>query len=124
MNNFHSSLIKWIVWDNNEAFQSGGRYNALSFEMSEVNDEWPLITYLVDIPAYRAVYDAYVASFIEGAFLPSKVSAQYADYDALIYTSATSEIPGIFSSWFITSVLLVTCLWPGVCLCSDCAPRS
>lgn len=88
-------LIKWIVWDNNEAFQTAGMGSGpLSFEMSEVSTDWPLINYIVAVPEYRAVYDTYIKDFIDGAFEPSKMSSQYSGYDALIYTSATSEISG------------------------------
>tara|TARA_R110002050_G_scaffold300786_1_gene472699 strand:+ start:37065 stop:38474 length:1410 start_codon:yes stop_codon:yes gene_type:complete len=85
-------LIKWVVWDNNEAFQSGGMNGPLSFEMSEVSSDWPIISFIVDVPEYRAIYDAYIKEFIEGAFLPSKMSGQYAGYDMLISSSATSEL--------------------------------
>lgn len=87
-------LLKWIVWDNNEAFQSAGRSGPLSLEMSEVGSSWPLISYIVDVPEYRAIYDAYIQEFIEGAFLPSKMDDQYSAYDALISESATSEESG------------------------------
>lgn len=87
-------LIKWIVWDNNEAFQSGGSSSALSFEMSEVSDEWPLISYLVDVPEYRTIYDAYLQQFIDGEFSTNTMNSRISSYDALISTSATSEISG------------------------------
>lgn len=87
-------LIKWIVWDNNEAFQSGARYSPLSFQMSEVSDDWPLISFITEIPEYRAIYDAYLESFINGAFAPSKMNTQYSDYDIIISPSATSETSG------------------------------
>lgn len=87
-------LIKWIVWDNNEAFQSGARYSTLSFEMSEVSNDWPLITYITDVDEYRAIYDAYIQEFVDGAFAPSKMSTQYSAYDVIIASSATSEISG------------------------------
>lgn len=87
-------LLKWVVWDNNEAFQNAGKDGPLSFEMSEVSDEWPLISYLLDISEYRERYDIYVQEFIEGVFLPSKMTSQYSSYDGLISGSATSEETG------------------------------
>jgi spore coat protein H len=87
-------LIKWIVWDNNEAFQSGGASNALSFEMDEVSDEWPLISYLVAVPEYRTIYDDYLREFIDGEFQTSSMDVRISGYDALISNSATSEISG------------------------------
>ena len=88
-------LIKWIPWDNNEAFTSGtGMKSPLSFEMSEVGDEWPLISYIVDIQEYRDIYDNYIQDFIDGPFLASKMSTQYSTQDLLISASATSELNG------------------------------
>ena len=85
-------LLKWITWDNNEAFQNGNRMGALSFKMNEVTDDWPLISYIIQIPEYRAIYDGYIREFIDIAFNPSKMDAQYSNYNALISESATSEI--------------------------------
>ena len=95
-------LIKWVPWDNNEAFNSTGPGNRspLSFEMNEVTSNWPIISYLKDIPEYRDIYDQYIDSFINGPFLPSKMNTEYSDHDMLISNSATSEISGYS---FITS---------------------
>lgn len=88
-------LIKWIPWDNNEAFNSGrGPRAAISFEMSEVGNDWPLIPYLSDIAEYRAIYDQYIEDFINGPFLPSKMDSEYAAWDAMISASAASEVSG------------------------------
>jgi len=87
--------ITWIPWDNNEAFTSGGGPNsAISFEMNEVTDEWPLISYLTDVPEYRTIYDNYIESFINGVFDPTTIQAKYSNYDALISASAQSEVAG------------------------------
>lgn len=85
-------LIKWIVWDNNEAFQEGNMTGSLSFEMNEVGSEWPLISYIIAIPEYREIYDDYIREFIDSSFLPSKMESQYSAYDQLISSSASSEI--------------------------------
>ena len=88
-------LIKWIPWDHNEAFKSGqGPRSALSFEMNEVNGNWPLINFLKDIPEYRDIYDQYIDDFINGVFLPSKMNSQYSNMDILISIFATSEVSG------------------------------
>lgn len=88
-------LLKWIVWDNNEAFTDGvGNRNALSFEMSEINDEWPLISYLIDIPEYKTIYDNYIDSFINSSFANTNTDNLFSTQDALISNSATSEISG------------------------------
>lgn len=87
-------LIKWIAWDNNEAFTDGGPRDPLSLEMSEVGTDWPMISYIVNVDEYRAIYDGYLQDFIDGPFLPSKMETQYFGYDMLIANSATSEISG------------------------------
>lgn len=84
-------LIKWIVWDNNEALSTGR--NALSFEMNEVNNDWPLISYIVAIDEYRTIYDNYIDQFITSAFESSKMNTQYSEMDVLISASATTELP-------------------------------
>lgn len=92
-------LIKWIVWDNNEAFQSAGRNGPLSLSMSEVNASWPLISFIIDQPEYQQIYNTYLESFINSAFLPSKMDNQYTAYESLISNSATTERSGYtFSS--------------------------
>jgi len=87
-------LIKWIPWDNNKAFMSNGPQTPLSFGMTEVSDDWPLISFLVDVPEYMDIYDDYIAEFISTAFEPGKMSASYSNQDGLIYSSATSEVNG------------------------------
>jgi len=55
-----TNQLNWIPWDNNEAFTNGkGNNKALSLDMTEVNEEWPIICYLMDSPDYKAVYDGY-----------------------------------------------------------------
>ncbi len=87
-------LIKWIPWDNNEAFTESGPQGPLSLGMDEVTDDWPLISYLIAVDDYRAIYDNYVAQFIEGTFEPSKMDAQYSGLNGLISSSATTETAG------------------------------
>ncbi|MFT5512898.1 MAG: spore coat protein H, partial [Bacteroidia bacterium] len=62
------NLIKWIVWDNNEAFDQGKMGGAISFGMSEVGTDWPLINYIIADAGYLATYKAYIKSFIETSF--------------------------------------------------------
>ena len=42
--------------------------NPLSLDMNEVDENWPLIRYLLDDPVYYAAYVAYVQEAMEGAF--------------------------------------------------------
>jgi spore coat protein CotH len=94
-NNPDNGKITWIPWDNNEAFMDGpGPSSALSFEMNEVSNDWPLISYLTDVSEYRIIYDNYIDSFINGVFDPTAMTTRYSNYDALISASAQSENPG------------------------------
>lgn len=94
-NNPSNGLMSWIPWDNNEAFQEGNSGGSLAFELSEASlEDWPLISYLIDIPAYRATYDAYIDDFIHTAFEPTKMQAQYSTMKNLIESSVNKEITG------------------------------
>ncbi|NJB83057.1 CotH kinase family protein [Wenyingzhuangia aestuarii] len=85
-------LIKWIVWDNNEAFSSGqGNRGAVSLAMSEVSSSWPLISYLINVDSYKEDYKAYLKDFNDNYYIPASMSATYTTYQNLIYSSATSE---------------------------------
>jgi hypothetical protein len=79
--------LHWIPWDNNEALKSGNEgslHRALSLELSEVGDRWPLIRYLMDDPVYRAIYVAYVQEAIEGAFAVAPTQARLqAEHDLI-----------------------------------------
>ena len=67
-------LIKWIPWDNNEAFEEGKMGGSLSFEFSEISDsEWPLLGYIHGVEAYENTFKAHIIDFITGAFEPSKM---------------------------------------------------
>ena len=88
-----TNTLGWIPWDNNEAFSDGKMGGSLDFDMNQVNGaDWPLIRYLIDIPGYRNKYDAYIRSFIDTAFEPTKMQAQYNAQKALIESSVTNEL--------------------------------
>lgn len=94
-NNPSNGLISWIPWDNNEAFQDGKQGGSLAFELDEASlDDWPMISNLMDIPAYRATYDDYIDDFINTAFEPTKMQAQYNTMKNLIQSSVNKEISG------------------------------
>ncbi|MFT5725195.1 MAG: spore coat protein H [Bacteroidia bacterium] len=88
------NLIKWIVWDNNEAFEEGKMGGAISFGMSEVGTDWPLINYLIADPGYLATYKAYIKSFVETSFETNRMSTIYSDQESLLSTSANAERSG------------------------------
>lgn len=77
-------LIKWIPWDNNEAFQDGKMTN-YDLAYSTINaNEWPLIPYILGQEKYELAYKNYINDFVNGAFAPSKMKIQYANYQSLI----------------------------------------
>ena len=91
-NNPSNNLITWIPWDNNEAFKEGNQGGSLAFELDEADlADWPLISNLIDIPAYRATYDAYIDDFIHTAFDPTKMQVQYSTMKSLIQSSVDKE---------------------------------
>ncbi len=88
-------LLKWIPWDNNEAFQNGKMGGSLSFEFSEVSaSQWPMIGYIMADDAYRATFDAYVSDFITTVFEPSKMETYYNIQKDLLQNSANNERSG------------------------------
>lgn len=88
------NLIKWIVWDNNEAFSNGNRMSAVSLGMSEVGSDWPLISYLIAVDSYKEDYQAYLKDFNDNYYTPTKMETYYSTNYNLIYPSATTETNG------------------------------
>jgi hypothetical protein len=85
-------LLKWIPWDNNEAFQTGNQGGALSFEFTSISDEdWPLIGYILGVPEYKATFKQHILAFIGGVFESSKMQAYYLQMQNLIQSSVDAE---------------------------------
>lgn len=85
-------LIKWIPWDNNEAFEDGKMGGALSFEFDEISDDaWPLIGYITAVPEYEDLFKSHIIDFITGAFEPSKMQAYYDELQDIIQSSVEAE---------------------------------
>ncbi|MDB4106886.1 CotH kinase family protein [Bacteroidia bacterium] len=87
-------LIKWIAWDNNEAFQIGKMGGSLSFAMTEVGTDWPLINYIIADVEYLTKYKSYVKSFIETSFANSRMDGIYSAEESLLQASADAERNG------------------------------
>ncbi len=87
-------LIKWIVWDNNEAFQTGKQGGAVSLSMSEVGTDWPLLSFLIADNTYEATYKTHIKSFITSSFASSRMSGIYTSQQSLLTSSATAERSG------------------------------
>ncbi|MFT5914607.1 MAG: spore coat protein H [Bacteroidia bacterium] len=108
-NNPDTDLLTWILWDNNEALQTGKMGGSLALDFSNLTaSEWPLIEYLYADATYKAKYDAFVKETIEGVFDASSIQATYTSYTTLLSPYATTELQGCTflnnSSEFQTSV--------------------
>ncbi len=91
-NNPKTSLLTWVPWDHNEAFNSSkGNHIALGPNYSNVSSSWPLISYLIDIEEYEQIYEGYLREFIGEVFTVSKMQAIYNEHYELIKEYAYSE---------------------------------
>lgn len=84
----------WITWDNNEALNDNRR--CLPLNMSNVDENWPLIRYLLDVEEYEAVYKKHVADFAGNLFNDEDsgdMEGVYLFYSDLIEEYVTSEKP-------------------------------
>jgi len=86
-----SGQLTWIPWDNNGAMQKKEQRGILSLGLKEVDDEWPLIRYLMDDPVYYDRYLAAVEETINGAFEPAKMAQTFQQYHDLIQPYVTGE---------------------------------
>lgn len=93
-NNPETNLLIWIPWDNNEALEFGKQGGALSLELDEVSDNWPLIRYLIDIPEYKLTYRQYMEGFMDKIFDPDKMVALYSQYYNLLKSYVYDEVDG------------------------------
>lgn len=82
-------LIKWIPWDNNEALQEGKRDGALSIELTEVTEAWPLISFIMSQEEYVAIYKTYLTEFVNTVFEPSKMQTTYQEQYNMIQPYVT-----------------------------------
>lgn len=89
-----SGQLVWIPWDNNESLKSSqGMRSALSLSLDEVNNNWPLISYLRDDPVYFQKYLAYLDQALETVFLSSDLADRFQYYHDLITPYVESESP-------------------------------
>ena len=85
-------LIKWIPWDNNEAFEEGKREGSLSFSFSDLDvNSWPLIAFIISNSEYEQIYKDYIIDFIEGPFAEERIESYYSDLEILIQSSVQNE---------------------------------
>lgn len=94
-NDPESGLLTWIPWDNNEAFTSGkGNKSALSLSSDEVGDNWPIISYILDIEEYKTSYNNYLQAFIDDVFTVENMTEIYESNYELIKAYAYAEESG------------------------------
>lgn len=92
-NDPQDSLLTWIPWDNNEAFD-GGDGDPLSFSMSEVSSDWPLIRYIINQDEYEEQYESYLQEFIDDIYITSTMAETYSSYYDLLVDYAYAEESG------------------------------
>ena len=94
-----TGALAWIPWDNNMALRDDiGHFPVLTLSLAEVDENWPLIRYLMDDPEYRSRYVSNIASVIEGPFEPDRMAEEYRRLHELIrpwVTGAEGEVAAI-----------------------------
>jgi spore coat protein H len=95
-NDPESGLLTWIPWDNNEALQDGRARGAAtaSLALSEVGDDWPLISFLLADEVYNAQYVEAVATFSSEIFTTAALEEAVAAYAELITPYVAMEQAG------------------------------
>lgn len=104
--------LMWIPWDNNEALATNPK--CLSFGLTEVKSNWPLLRYLADDPVYFATYKAYVKEFNDNIFTTAKMNELFERNTALItsFVNGTEKEQAPYSN--LTNVANFTNALPGL----------
>lgn len=76
--------LEWIPWDNNEALQEGKQGGALSLSLDEVNNNWPLIRYIIDQQEWKDLYQQELARFVSDVFNADRMNPVYENYRELL----------------------------------------
>lgn len=93
-----SGQIKWISWDHNEAMpvgegEGGFRSNrTVTLDKEDVNENWPLIRYLLDDYIYYEKYLDYLAETAAGPFDADKMAEAYQTMADLIAPYAAADV--------------------------------
>lgn len=93
-----SGQIKWISWDHNEAMpvgegEGGFRSNrTVMLDKEDVNENWPLIRYLLDDSIYYEKYLDYLAETAAGPFNADKMAETYQTMAELIAPYAAADV--------------------------------
>jgi len=87
-----SNTLTWIPWDNNMALSSQGKMGKTkSFDQQGVNENWPLISFLIADPVYYQIYTDYLARTVDNSFTPDELSTNIQFYHDLIQPFVTGE---------------------------------
>lgn len=90
-NNPETGLLTWIPWDYNEAFTEGRR-SSMSFSMTSVGENWPLISYLLADSEYYITYVNYIDETINTVFIADEMVEKYQEIATLIEPYAIEKI--------------------------------
>ncbi|MBX2998366.1 MAG: CotH kinase family protein [Caldilineaceae bacterium] len=93
-----SGRLTWISWDHNMSMMAGmggGRGGfggrSTSLDKKDVNANWPLIRYVLDEPAYYALYVRYVEE-AAALFAPDKMAETYTSLAEMVAPFISAEI--------------------------------
>jgi hypothetical protein len=96
--------LTWISWDHNMAMASemgdgggpaGGRgpgNRSVSLDKADINENWPLIRFLLDDPVYYALYLDYLEETVAGPFNPDQMAETYQTLADLIAPYAVADV--------------------------------
>jgi hypothetical protein len=66
--------LVWIHWDNNAALEPyKNNRRPIEFNFETVNEQWPLIRFLMDDPVYSASFKTEVKRFTDNYFFPERI---------------------------------------------------
>jgi len=100
-NNPDTGQLTWISWDHNMAMSgtsdaggAGGRgpNRTVTLDKAEIDDNWPLIRFLLDDPLYYQQYLTYLAETVAGPFNADEMAQTYRDMADLIAPYAADEV--------------------------------
>lgn len=75
--------LHWIPWDHNLSLMDGFQGSSDPL-LADVGEDWPLIRHVLDDPDYAAIYEAELATALEGAYAQDTFEAQAEVYRALL----------------------------------------
>lgn len=98
-----SGKLKWIPWDNNEAFQEGKMGGSLPLDFSGVGSDWPLINYIIAVDEYKAIYDQHLNDFLANVYTTSNINTKFSSAHSLIQPYVTGTEGEESGYGFVTS---------------------